>query len=274
MTHETFTLNAHDTDLFGQIWQPDNVKSVVILIHGMGEHSSRYEDLVIPKLVENHYAIVAYDNFGHGRTKGKRGHCPSYDALMHGIRSAIDFAESKFPKVPQFLYGHSMGGNLVINYALIEHPELKGIIATSPFLRLAFQPPKWKMTMGKMMLRIWPSMTLPSELEVKAISRIPEEVLKYQEDTLVHDKVSPMFTLPIMQAGEWAIKNPDKLNIPMMVLHGTGDRIIDHKASEEFANGSDMISLELFENGYHELHHDLCRVELIQSVIKWLDSHI
>ncbi|MBT8303539.1 MAG: lysophospholipase [Bacteroidia bacterium] len=274
MTHETFTFNVYDTDLYGQLWQPDYVKAVVILLHGMGEHASRYEDLVIPKLVENDYAIVTYDNFGHGRTKGKRGHCPSYDALMQGIKSAIDVAENKFPKVPQFLYGHSMGGNLVINYALKEHPELKGVIATSPFLRLAFKPPKWKINLGKAMLKVWPSLTLPSELEVDAISRIPEEVKKYQEDALVHDKVSPMFTFPIMQRGEWAIKNIDKLTIPMFVLHGTGDRIIDHKASEEFANGSNFIHLELFENGYHELHHDLCKEEMIGSIMNWLDSHI
>ena len=274
MTHEFFHFNLYNTKLFGQYWQPVIPKAVIVLVHGMGEHSSRYEDFVIPKLLENGYAVVTYDNFGHGRTEGKRGHCPSYEALINSVESVIVKANELFPNLPKFLYGHSMGGNLVINYTLRKNHELKGVLATSPFLRLAFQPPIWKMTLGKTMLKLWPSITLPSELEEEAISRIPEEVKRYTEDPMVHDKVSPMFTFPIMEAGEWAIEQANKLKTPMLVLHGTGDRIIDYKASEQFVNASGKAELKLFEGGYHELHHDLCRDEFMGAILDWLNTSL
>jgi alpha-beta hydrolase superfamily lysophospholipase len=165
-----------------------------------------------------------------------------------------------------------MGGNLVLNYILRRTPEIKGLITSSPFLRLAFKPPKWKITLGELMLKIWPSLTLPSELEEKAISRVDAEVKRYKKDPLIHDKISPMFTFPVMEAGEWAITNGNTVRIPVLVLHGTGDRIIDHKASMEFANTSKMVEIKMFENGYHELHHDLCHEEFMKTIINWLEN--
>lgn len=270
MTYDTFNINSQNTNLFGQYWRPEHTKAVIILIHGMGEHSSRYTDSVVPELLENGYAVLAYDNFGHGRSEGKSGHCPSYEALMNAMEQAIKKATALFPNLPKYLYGHSMGGNLVMNYVLRKQHDIKGVVATSPFLRLAFQPPKWKMALGKAMLNIWPSITLPSGLEVEAISRVASEVKRYEEDPLVHDKVSPMFTFPIIEAGEWAIEHADALNIPLLLLHGTGDRIIDYKGSVEFDDRSDMAELKLFRDGYHELHHDLCKKEFMQSVLDWL----
>ncbi|RLD29001.1 MAG: alpha/beta hydrolase [Bacteroidetes bacterium] len=268
----TFKFNLHDTELFGQYWKPQTVEAVIVLVHGMGEHSSRYEQSVILHLINKGFGVVAFDQFGHGRTTGKRGHCPSYEALLETIDYAIKKAEALFPKKAIYLYGHSLGGNLVINYSLTKNHTLKGVIASSPFLRLAFNPPKWKVVFGKLVLKILPSLTLPSELEVEAISRDENEVQKYCDDELVHDKVSPMFIFPVIDAGEWAIVNANKLQVPMLVLHGTGDCIIDYKGSEEFCKNSTNAQLALFDNGYHELHHDLCKEEFIQTILKWLDK--
>lgn len=268
----TFKFNLYNTELFGQYWKPESVKAVIVLVHGMGEHSSRYEQSVVPYLVKNGFAVVAFDLFGHGKTKGKRGHCPSYEALLETIDYTINKAEELFPDKPVYLYGHSLGGNLVINYTLRKTHTLKGVIATSPFLRLAFNPPKWKVAFGKLLLKVSPSVTMPTEIEVEAISRDEKEVKKYCEDALVHDKVSPMYVFPVIDAGEWAIQNANKLQIQMLILHGTGDRIIDYKGSEEFCKNTNNAELTLFKNGYHELHHDLCKEEFMQTILKWLDK--
>lgn len=262
---------VQNTDLVAYHWEVTNPKAVIVLVHGMGEHALRYDRFVIPELLKNNFAVVAYDNFGHGKTKGKRGHCPSYKALMESVEATINKADTLYPDMPKLLYGHSMGGNLVINYTLRQQVNLQGVIATSPFLRLAFQPPKWKLALGKAMLNIWPSLTLPSQLEADAISRDPKEVQRYTEDPLVHDKVSPMYTFPIMAAGEWAMTHASELKTPMLVLHGTGDRIIDYRASKAFANTTDKAEFKSFKDGYHELHHDLCKEEFMQLVLEWLD---
>lgn len=274
MKHSEFNFTSHKMRLFGQYWQPETVKAVVVLVHGFGEHSSRYADFVVPRLLKNGYAVVSYDNVGHGRSEGKRGHCPGYDALLDILQLLIDRAKGLYPGSPMFLYGHSMGGNLVINHTLRNKPDIKGAVASSPYLRLAFDPPKWKLVLGKLLLGIAPGITMPSGLDSNAISRDQAEVKKYNEDPLVHDKVSPMFSFPIMEAGEWAIENASGLQRPMLLIHGTADELIDHNGSKEFATNTPLADLVLFEGGYHELHNDLEREKALKTIIDWLDSKL
>ena len=274
MTHQEFTFNIYKTDFFGQYWQPKNAKAVVVLVHGMGEHSTRYTTSVIPKLVENDFSVVAFDHFGHGKTKGKRGHNPNFEAVLESVEKAIEKAKELHPNLPVFLYGHSMGGNTVINYTLRKNHNLKAVIATSPMLKLAFTPPAWKLTAGKIMQKIAPSITLPSELDASGISRVQEEVDLYVNDPLVHDKVSPNFSISFFTAADWAIENASKLKTPMYLLHGTDDKIIDYKGTEVFANKSENANLKLYNGGYHELHNDLCKEEMLQDVVDWLNSKL
>tara|TARA_R110002167_G_scaffold298814_5_gene503197 strand:- start:481 stop:1305 length:825 start_codon:yes stop_codon:yes gene_type:complete len=269
-----FGFEAFDTAIYGRYVQPEDAKGVVVLAHGFAEHSGRYIKNVVPALLALQLAVVLYDNIGHGKSGGKRGHCPSYDALQEVLGSVINRASELFPNVPLFLYGHSMGGNLVLNYALRNDIALGGVVVTSPYLRLAFQPPKWKMILGRMMLRILPSITLASGLDPNGISRIPEAVEKYKADPLVFDQVSPMYSLPIMEAGEWAIANAGNLKVSALLLHGTADPIIDYRATEEFHNNSDKTTLKLFPGGYHELHHDQCADEMMAVVTNWLKNKL
>ncbi len=271
--HE-FRLNTAGCAIFGFYTQPKTINGVIVLVHGFGEHAGRYIDTVIPALVKANFAVVTYDNVGHGKSGGKRGHCPSYKALLDILGAVIEKANSLFAKQPLFLYGHSMGGNLVLNYVLRRKPNIKALVATSPYLRLAFQPPKWKMILGKIMLRIMPSITLSTGLDSNDISRMPEETTAYETDPLVHDKVSPMFSFPVMEAGEWAIQNAGTLQVPTLLLHGTADAIIDCKGSEDFyKNAAEMTTFKRFEGAYHELHNDVCKDEMLALVTNWLQQH-
>lgn len=254
--------------------QPQEILGVVVLCHGFGEHYRRYLPEVIPQLENSGLAVVAYDNIGHGQSGGKRGHCPNYESLLDILDMVIERAESLYFGKPLLLYGHSMGGNLVLNYALRRNRLIKGVIATSPYLRLAFKPPKWKMILGKALLNIYPSITLPSGLDAEGISRIPEEVARYKNDPLVHDNVSPMFSFPIMEAGEWAIANSNLLKVNTLLLHGTGDQIIDHKGTVAFHENASTTTLNLLKGGYHELHKDLCRKEMLGLIKNWLAKQL
>ncbi|PCJ94940.1 MAG: alpha/beta hydrolase [Flavobacteriaceae bacterium] len=274
MKLQEFSTQYKGTSIYGQYTQPDDVQAVVVLVHGMGEHSGRYIEHVVPALLKTNLAVVLYDNFGHGKSEGKKGHCPSYEALMKLLSQVIVEARKLFPKTPLFLYGHSMGANLVLNYALRRKDSIHGIVATSPYLRLAFEPPKWKMVIGKAMMGVWPSITLPSGLNPYGISRIPEEVEKYVNDPLVHDKVSPMFSFPIMDAGEWALESAQQLKVNTLLLHGTDDLIIDHQATKIFHENATTTTLQLFEGGYHELHYDLCREEVLNTIQNWLQQQL
>ncbi len=274
MTHNEFRFNFQDTDFFGQSWQAEDTKSVIVLVHGMGEHSSRYADFVVPKLIENNFSVVSFDHFGHGKTKGKRGYCPSFDAVLDSVSQVIDRAKKMFPNKPIFLYGHSMGGNVVVNYALRKDVGLKGVVASSPFLGLAFEPPVWKIKMAKFLRKIFPKMTLNGDLDVSKISQISEEVEKYKNDKMVHGKVGLVYSLDFIEMGKWAVENANKLNLPMLLVHGTADGLTSCKASEEFAKKTDFATFKKYEGGYHELHNDLCRNEFINDILDWLNTQI
>ena len=274
MHHQEYFFNYKKYKIFAQYWLPNNCKAMVLLVHGMGEHSGRYVDYVIPELLSKQIGVITYDNFGHGKSSGKRGHCPNYNSLMDVINTVYQKSREIVNKLPVFLYGHSMGGNLVINYLIRKKPEVTGVIITSPFLRLAFQPPKWKITMGRIFQKIVPSMTLPSGLDVKAISRVTDELEKYKNDPLIHDRVSPNFTLPIIEAGIWAISKATLVEKPVLIVHGTEDQITDYRASQEFAEKNDLISFIPFKGGYHELHNDIKKEKFLLTITNWIGQRV
>jgi len=274
MTYQEFNFNSYSTNFYGQYWQPEETKAVILLVHGMGEHATRYTDFVIPKLTENGIGVIAFDQFGHGKTTGKRGHCPSFDAVLESVEKVQEKAIAIFGNTPLFLYGHSMGGNVVINYVLRKKHSFKGVIATSPFLQLAFQPPAIKLFVGKLLQKIAPSMTMGNELVPSDLSRDNIEVQKYIDDPLVHDRISPNFSITFIETGKWAIENGEKLQTPMLLLHGTSDAIIDYKGTQEFSKKSSAATLKLYEGGYHELHNDLCKEEMMADVVNWLENQL
>ena len=122
-------------------------KAAIMLVHGHGEHVARY-DHVAAALTEKGYAMLGFDLRGHGKSGGPRGHTPSYDALMDDIASFSQQTDQRYAGLPRFLYGHSLGGNLVLNYALRRKPDLHGVIATGPWLKLAFDPPASQVTLA------------------------------------------------------------------------------------------------------------------------------
>ncbi len=275
MTHTAFYFNHHNTKFYGQYWQATSTVAVVILVHGMGEHSTRYADSVVPKFLENNISVITYDQFGHGRTEGKRGHNPNYEAVLDCVKLITDKVNTIFGDLPTFLYGHSMGGNVIVNYILTRKHNFTGAIATSPFFKLAFQPPSWKLIIGSILQKIAPSITMDSELEISAISRDKNEIQKYINDPLVHDKISANYSLTFIKKGIWAIENASRLNTALLIIHGTGDRLTSYKASEEFVkNTTNNTTIKLFENGFHELHNDTCKEEMLETVLNWTNLQL
>lgn len=273
MEHKEFYFDFYNTKFYGQSWEANKTKAVVVLSHGMGEHSGRYKH-VAEKLTANGFSVVALDHFGHGKTLGKRGHNPNFEAVLGSITIIIEKAKELFPKKPIFLYGHSMGGNVVANYVLQKNHNLQGVIATSPFLRLAFDPPALKLFAGKLLQNIVPSLTMGNELDANALSRDKNEVKQYLEDPLVHAKISPNYSIKFIETGNWAIEHASDLKTPMLFLHGTADSITDYKGSKAFADNSDLAEIKLYESGYHELHNDLCKEEMLQDVVDWLNAKL
>ena len=191
MLHTLHHWNSDDGLCFyAQCWQPDTrPKAVVCLVHGLGEHSGRYAQL--GAFLSHHgYALFAFDLRGHGQTEGQRGHTPEHDALLADVTSALAEASRSFPACPTFLYGHSLGGVIVLNYALRQRPALAGVVATSPALRLAAKPSPAKMAAAKVMDRLLPTVSMSNGLDRNGLSQDQAVVQAYATDPLVHDRIS------------------------------------------------------------------------------------
>jgi len=271
-----FKLESFDgLPLFVQSWQPKSKsKAVICLVHGLGEHSGRYT-YVANRLTQAGYSLIAFDLRGHGKSPGPRGHTPCYEALMLDISSLLKVANRQFPQLPSFLYGHSLGGNLVLNYALRCKSQLKGVIVTAPWLRLAFEPPAFKIILGQMMNKIWPSFSQINGLDTKALSHDPEVVKAYENDPLVHSHISARMFISVYQSGIWALKHAAEFSLPLLLMQGGADKIISLKASSEFASKiSQRCTFKIWDGFYHEIHNEKQKEEVFNFLIKWLDKKI
>lgn len=269
---DTEWLSADGLPLVGRCWEPaGEPRAVVCLVHGLGEHCGRYAH-VAAALTDGGYTVLACDKRGHGRSGGKRGFIPSYDTLMADIDLLLAQAAARFPGKPRFLYGHSLGGNEVINYALRRKPALAGVVSTSPGLRTAFKPPAAQLAAGRLMNRLWPAFTLPNGLELAALSRDPAVVAAYQADPLVHDRLSARLGIELLQSGEWAIAHAAEFPVPLLLMHGTADRLTSHEASQQFASQASNCTLKLWEGLYHETHNEPEKGEVLGFVVDWLQA--
>ena len=261
--------------LFGQSWKPEvRSRAVVCLVHGMGEHSGRYAH-VADALTQAGYILFTFDIRGHGKSEGPRGHIPSYEALMQDISSLLKVANKQFHQLPSFLYGHSLGGNLVLNYVLRRQSHLKGVIATDPWLRLAFEPPRSKIILAQITNCIWPSFSQKNGLDTKVLSRDPEVVHVYENDPLIHDHISSRMFIGIYQSGQWALEHASEFSLPLLLMHGGDDKIISIKASHEFANmKTKNCTFKIWDGLYHEIHNEPEKEEVFKFLIDWLDKKV
>jgi acylglycerol lipase len=275
MNHFEFTWQQEGETIAAQGWKPTEVKGVVCIVHGFNEHSSRYAR-VAEYLGNAGYATLTYDGFGHGKTTGKRGHAPSYDAMLDSVKKILDEAEERFPRTKVFLWGHSMGGGIVLNYILRRHPNITGAIATGPLLKLGFEPPAFKVFLAKMMVNIYPAFTEKAELDSSAISRDKEEVRKYDADPFNHGKITAGTFLGFFEAGKWALENANRLRTPLLIMHGTADKLTSPEGTKEFAARAPqtLVTSKLWEGFYHELHNEpeADRKQVMAYITGWLDA--
>jgi alpha-beta hydrolase superfamily lysophospholipase len=247
---------------------------VVCLVHGLGEHSGRYGH-VAARLVEAGYAVLAVDLRGHGQSPGQRGDAPSYDSLLDDVDSLLAEAMRRHPGTSQFLYGHSLGGALVLNYCLRRRPALAGAIATASLLRLAFAPSAGKRFTARLLNRVWPTLSLSNELDPNDLSRDPVVVRAYRADPLVHDRLSVRLGVAILEAGHTALANAREIAVPVLVMHGGSDRITSADASDELARlAGSSASFKRWDKLYHEIHNEPEQVEVLACVVSWLDERL
>ncbi|GAI07381.1 unnamed protein product, partial [marine sediment metagenome] len=153
--------------------------------------------------------------------------------------------------------------------------HLKGVIATDPWLRLAFEPPRFKIILTQITNYIWPSFSQKSGLDTNTISRDPEVVHALENDPLVHDHISARMFIGIYQAGRWALEHASKFSLPLLLMHGGDDKIISVEASREFVSKiAEKCTFKIWNGFYHEIHNEPEKQDVFALLINWLNEKI
>ncbi|WP_169083562.1 alpha/beta hydrolase [Paenibacillus sp. PL91] len=268
---------ATGSTLFLREWKPDaqEIKAVVCLVHGMGEHGDRYKH-VAAHFTAAGIAVIAIDQHGHGRSTGKRGHLPSIGAAASDAALMIEAAGERHPGLPIFLYGHSMGGNVALNCALLLHPPIQGLILTSPWLRLAFKPHPAVEWFGRRLASVFPTMQQSTGLHIADLFRPGyDEAAPILEDPLCHTKITLNTFTEVGAGGEWALANATNLQVPLLLLHGTADRVTSFNASSQLAETlGKQCHFRRWDGGLHELHNDIEGEKAILEMLNWLEEQL
>jgi alpha-beta hydrolase superfamily lysophospholipase len=251
----------------------EHAKAVIILVHGIGEHIGRY-DHWIKKFNDRGFAFVGLDLPGHGKSDGKRGHIRNYSYTDEMLDTLIREYSKTFPGLPIFLYGHSLGGGIILDYLIRNDPNVKGAVVTSPYLRLAFEPPKIKMVLASVMENILPSLVQPNGLVVEHISHDPAVVTNYRNDPMVHDRISVSLFINATNAAAHSLTHAENLRIPLLLIHGSEDKLTSPGGSREFASKCNHATLKIWDNGYHELHNEPFKDLVFSYIADWLESKI
>lgn len=274
MIYEEFTWkNAEKIDIFACGWRPDSYqKAVVVLVHGLGEHSGRYQH-VGEFLCEHGYALFGLDLPGHGKSGGIRGHA-DFDSILLDIDHLIATVKARFPAAPIILYGHSMGGTLALYYLYHRKPDIKGSVVTSPGLRTGFKVPPIKLALARMMNRWMPTLVMANGLDQAQLARDPSVRQKYAEDPLVHDRISARLGWNLISKGEELLGLAGSFpSMSILMMVGTEDRLVSPQAVYEFAERyRGDLTLKKWEGFLHETHNEIGKEAVLNTMVEWMSA--
>lgn len=282
MNHQRGRVRTADgLDLVWRSWLPESPRGVIVIIHGLAEHSGRYQDTA-QFLSANGWAVYACDLRAHGLSpdppKAQRVHVKHFADYFMDVDALLSLARKKHEGLPVFILGHSMGGLISISYALEKPQGLAGAIISSPALGTHpdFKPPLFLKLMVSILSRLAPRMLVPSDLDTQAISRDPDVVKAYIDDPLVSQKISARWYGEIIKAMKKANRNAATLKIPMLLMQSGEDRLVDPAAPARWANAapSGLVEPVLWEGLYHEMFNEPEKQQVWARMEDWLEGRL
>ena len=246
----------------------------VLIVPGLGEHGGRYA--ACAKVISRAgFDVHAIDLIGHGLSPGARGCIESYAGLLDEIEAAIDVIAAQAPQMPVVMWGHSMGGNLVLNYLLRKNRLPKCAISSAPMLRAAQPPSKAFLWFARRLARVLPNYRLKAPINFADCTRDASQRELMSQDQLFHRQLSLRLGAALIDSGQWALEHAAQLRTPVLLLHSEQDKITSSAASAEFARCCEKTcELKLLSEGLHDIHRDLDSQKVLACMCDWLHSKV
>jgi acylglycerol lipase len=262
-------------NLYWRCWLPDGqVKAVILVAHGLGEHISRYTNLV-NNVVPLGYAVYGLDHQGHGKSEGTRVFVDRFQTYLDDLKTFYDIVRKDNPGKKLILYGHSMGGLIAVPYAVQHQSELDGLVVSAPAIKAGESITPATIVLAKVLSAISPKMgvqTLPSA----DLSHDKAVVEAYDNDPLVYrGKVTARLGSEMLSTMSKIEALLPSITLPLLILQGSDDRLVNQAGARilyEKAGSKDK-TLKIYDGFYHEVHNEPGNAKVFADIEAWLASH-
>ncbi len=277
---EGFFKGSEDTRLFFQIWENPKARGTIIINHGQGEHSESYLRFV-NFFKSDSWTFYACDMRGHGRSDGKRGYVPLFDDYCKDYDLFVNkvLNHEARPPGPVILLSHSMGGLVQIK-TLLQKPawlkQIAGEVCSAPLLGLALPVPLYKSQGAKVLDRVMPTMTMYNEIKNEMLTRDPDVIREFEQDSLRHNRISSGAFLGFLESFESVVPRAGEIDLPTLFVLPEEDPVVSTPISRQFFEKLASANKEIFiyPEARHEMFNDLHRLTVFQDIKKFLDSFL
>ncbi len=265
---------AGGRSLYHRAWLPPEPKRALVIVHGFGEHSGRYEDMAA-WFSQRGSALHAFDQQGHGLSTGRRGHAGCFDDLLDDVEALLELVAREHPGLSRVLIGHSMGGLVVSALACEREPAIDLLVTSGAALALSPDLSSVKIALARLLRRFAPRLAMEAGLDEEEISRDPLVVSRYREDPLVHGRVTSSLAAGMMDAIARTAASAAQVRVPMLLLHGDADRLCLPAGSQCFYAGlphSEVAGSEIrtYPKLKHEIFNEPERETIFEDLLGWI----
>ena len=254
------------------VWTPETPPcAVVVLAHGISEYARRY-DHVAQRFADAGLVTYALDHRGHGRSGGKRMQVRDISEYTADFDTLVGIATREHPGLKCIVLGHSMGGGIVFAYGVERPDNYDMMVLSAPAVAAQEQVGRLMAVVAKVLGVVLPGLPVRG-IDVDAISRDPEVVSAYKTDPLVYQRRIPAgIGRALLQVGETMPRRAPALTAPLLVVHGSADRLIPVEDSRRLVDcvGSTDVTLKVYPGLYHEVFNEPERDRVLDDVVSWI----
>lgn len=262
------------TDLFWQSWEPreGELRGVIALMHGFGEHSARYHH-ISSAFARRGYAVCAIDARGHGRSSGARAYVDAFDCYARDYDLLMTEIEKRWPDEICFAFGHSTGGLIALHHALVYPGRVAAYAVTSPFVGWKFKVPAIKAVAARLLSKVLPKLPMASDFDATLVSHDPAVVAKYTSDPLNLSVATPRWFTEINKGHALVLERASEIKAPFLFFVSDTDEVVDPRAAEivYHALGSADRELQLLRGLKHEVLNEEGWEALIDQIVEWYE---
>lgn len=267
---------ARGLSLYFQYWQPEGpAKAVLLLVHGAGEHSTRYQHLAEYFCAQG-YAVAGLDHTGHGKSEGRYGFVERFPDHVDSLRNYQQQVAGDFPGLPVILLGHSMGGLISALFLLQHQRDIVACALSGPAIKTELEPPPFQIWLIKWISRLFPKLGV-LELDAAGVSRDPAVVEQYREDPLVfHGKMSARMVAEMFAAMSQVQEAAGDITLPLLLMHGGEDAMTAPAGSQFLYDqvNSGEKTLKIYPGLYHEIFNEPEQQAVFADLLGWCEERL